>query len=235
MSYGFPPPYLPPSPPQAPYGYGGGYPSPGPAAYTALVGPTRFTGGWIKWAYFACVTIMGMCIIAGVVFNDQGQGEPWAGDYGSHELRDWGSMMFGLAFLFWCVAPVLGLIWLYTAWSSIPYEYRTISPGQAVGMMFVPIYNYYWIFKANVGLTSALDYALAGSGSMRQSSRGAAILGSIMQVIPYVNLFIAPFTWIFHMFSVDSARKELCERLAGSAQVGPTPAPIYGIPMGPTY
>jgi len=239
MSYGFPPPYLPPAAPQAPYGYGG-YPQPGPpmAFAPSFMGPIKFSGGWIKWAYFACITLMGMFMVAGWVFSDQGHGEPWSGDYGNYELSEWGGWMFAFAAMLWCVRLIFGLIWLHSAWSSIPYEYRSISPGQAVGMMFIPIYNLYWVFKANVGLTSALDYALAGSGSMRQASKGAAIFACIMQVIPYANLFLAPFTWVFHMFSVDAARKELCDLLAGSAGAqGPSapPAPIYGIPMGPTY
>lgn len=238
MSYGFPPPYQPPAPLQAPYGYGG-YPPPGPQgpmAFSPFMGPIRFSGGWLKWAYFACVTLMAMFVVAGLVFNEQGQGEPWSGDYGSYELRDWAGWLFGFAAMLWCLRLIFGLIWLHSAWSSIPYEYRAISPGQAVGMMFVPFYNLYWVFKANVGLASSLDFALAGSGSMRQASKGAAIFACILQVIPYVNIFLAPFTWVFHMFSIDAARKELCDRLAGAApQGGSPPGPIYGIPMGPSY
>ncbi len=51
---------------------------------------------------------------------------------------------------------VLFLIWLYRCWSTVPAADRRCSPGAAVGLLFVPLFNLYWIFVAIVGLSSSL-------------------------------------------------------------------------------
>jgi eukaryotic-like serine/threonine-protein kinase len=40
---------------------------------------------------------------------------------------------------------------LYKAWAALPANYARTTPGQAVGFMFVPFYNLYWIWNAYVG------------------------------------------------------------------------------------
>ncbi|MEA2043126.1 MAG: hypothetical protein U9N85_11325, partial [Bacteroidota bacterium] len=43
---------------------------------------------------------------------------------------------------------VLSLIILYKAWSVIKDGETNISPGAAVGYLFIPVFNFYWIFIA---------------------------------------------------------------------------------------
>ena len=40
---------------------------------------------------------------------------------------------------------------LYKAWAALPTNYARTTPGQAVGFIFVPFYNLYWVFNAYVG------------------------------------------------------------------------------------
>ena len=56
-------------------------------------------------------------------------------------------------------ALILFLIWLYQAWRLVSIGDEEYSPGLVVGLMFVPIFNFYWIFPAIVGLSSALQAA----------------------------------------------------------------------------
>lgn len=86
---------------------------------------------------------------------------------------------------------------------------RVITPGQAVGYMFIPFYNLYWIFACNNGLADAVDYALAASGSTERAPRGLITVACVCQVIPYVNMLIAPFVWFFVMLSMDKAKDSL--------------------------
>ena len=67
----------------------------------------------------------------------------------------------------------------------------------------------------DVALCTALDYSLAGTGSMARAPKGLAIAAAVTQVIPYVNLGIAPFMWMLFMFSADATKKELWDRTAG--------------------
>ncbi|MBX3216057.1 MAG: DUF4328 domain-containing protein [Labilithrix sp.] len=117
---------------------------------------------------------------------------------------------------------VTALVWLYKSWEMLPDSMRVtgngtrVSPGQAVGYLFIPFYNLYWYFVCSAGLTTALNRALANYGSPKRASGGLAIAAAILQVIPYVNLFFAPFLWIAFMFNVESAKREYA-RLSGRA------------------
>ena len=219
-------PYAPPAP-------GMGY-----SGYAAAPG----TGGWIKWVYLACMALMVALGVGGLAFSSLGDGDydPSTGSYeeGDSDLQALAGGMLTFAALMWVLRVVFGLVWLYSAWSTIPPELRftksrSMSPGAAVGLMFVPFYNLYWIFAANVGLCDALDYGLMSVGSPRRGPRGLAITSCVLQVIPYANIFLAPFMWIFFMFAADSARNELLLRLAQGSAPAPQPYGYYGAP--PAY
>lgn len=115
---------------------------------------------------------------------------------------------------------VTALVWLYKSWEMLPDSMRVtgsgtrVTPGQAVGYLFIPFYNLYWYFVCSSGLTAALNRALANYGSPKRASGGLAIAAAILQVIPYVNMFLAPFLWIAFMFNVESAKREYA-RLSG--------------------
>lgn len=44
-----------------------------------------------------------------------------------------------------------GIVWLvlwYKAWSSIQDGYARTTPGKAIGLLFIPFFNIYWVFQA---------------------------------------------------------------------------------------
>jgi hypothetical protein len=112
------------------------------------------------------------------------------------------------------------LVWIYKSWEMLPDSMRYtasgthVSPGQAVGCLFIPFYNLYWYFVCSVGLCSALNMALTGLGSPKRASTGLATAAAIFQVIPYVNILVAPFMWLIFMFNVEEAKREYA-RLSG--------------------
>jgi hypothetical protein len=40
---------------------------------------------------------------------------------------------------------------IYKVWAALPASYARMTPGRAVGLMFVPFYNLYWVWNAYVG------------------------------------------------------------------------------------
>lgn len=50
------------------------------------------------------------------------------------------------------LSVILNMIYLYRAWKCLQPGGATVTPGAAVGFMFIPIFQYYWIFKAIGGL-----------------------------------------------------------------------------------
>lgn len=47
---------------------------------------------------------------------------------------------------------VFECILLYKIWETLPASYRKITPGKAVGFMFIPFYNFYWVFENYISL-----------------------------------------------------------------------------------
>jgi len=53
-------------------------------------------------------------------------------------------------------AGVVALIMWYKAWKAIQNGHARTTPGKAIGFLFIPFYNFYWIFQAYWGF--AKDY-----------------------------------------------------------------------------
>lgn len=56
----------------------------------------------------------------------------------------------GLGGMIW--GMVYALIILYRCWSLIPSPIARTTPGKAVGFLFIPFFNWYWVFQAVHGL-----------------------------------------------------------------------------------
>jgi hypothetical protein len=64
--------------------------------------------------------------------------------------------LLGLAVPFILAGAVAMFVFVYRMWKCIQDGYARTTPGKAVGLMFVPIYNIYWIFQVLPGF--ARDY-----------------------------------------------------------------------------
>jgi hypothetical protein len=51
------------------------------------------------------------------------------------------------------VGNIYQYILLYRYWQGVQDENSRVSPGKAVGFLFIPLFNYYWMFKAYWGLS----------------------------------------------------------------------------------
>ena len=73
------------------------------------------------------------------------------------------SMMAGLSALM-CIGyipmiayAVLQFILIYKLWKVVQDGYASTSAGKAVGFLFIPLFNYYWMFRAFWGLSKDLN------------------------------------------------------------------------------
>jgi hypothetical protein len=64
---------------------------------------------------------------------------------------DWRLML--LPFALGTYASVVSLVLLYKMWRAIQGGVARATPGEAVGFLFIPFYNIYWIFQAFWGWT----------------------------------------------------------------------------------
>lgn len=112
-------------------------------------------------------------------------------------------LVIGLAAL--VAGMVFGMILLYRAWAIIqPHGART-TPGKAVGFLFIPFFNFYWMFVAYRGLL--LDFTALGAraGIAMQPKVGLATATCVLLLvgmipIPIVNMLIQlAYTVLFFM------------------------------------
>jgi hypothetical protein len=65
----------------------------------------------------------------------------------------------------WMASSILALAVAYTAWGllhlscwrALPERYRATTPGIAVGLLFVPVFNFYWSFVSLGKLASGFE------------------------------------------------------------------------------
>ena len=210
---GFGPPPAPP-PPQAPYAPLAN-PYAAPYAGPPVVSAGGVPGSAMKWLFVAGYAGYWVFAFAGYAVTVAVAGAADAGD--ATALA--GTLLILVGVLSLLLGFVASLVWLYKAWSTVPQEMRYsdsgkwVTPGQAVGYLFIPFYNLYWVFIANVGLCEAVNRTLLSRGRQPQAPKGVAIAACVTHIIPYCNLLVAPVLWTIYMFQVDRARREM---LAGT-------------------
>lgn len=118
---------------------------------------------------------------------------------GNRNVGPDGSLFFGLWLLTMVAAIICGAVLHYQLWSLLPQEYRATTPGKAVGLMFIPIYNIFWSFttwpklaeglrhfQERIGQTPANDNKRVAS-EMAISSAAFFGLILLMMITPFGN------------------------------------------------
>lgn len=88
-------------------------------------------------------------------------------------------------------ALVCIFIWLFQAWRIVLHDDEEYSPGLMVGMLFVPVFNLYWMFRAIPGLSEALQEELRYMAPHRTHSAGRTpgLIACFLMLIPYFQPF----------------------------------------------
>ncbi|MBX3260396.1 MAG: hypothetical protein KIS78_03545 [Labilithrix sp.] len=132
-----------------------------------------------------------------------------------------GMGLFGLWYMLLFVYGIVNAVWLYKFWSWIPPEQRHtsmwkkyISPGTAVGFMFIPYFNLYWMFVVYLGIADVMERLRVQYPSSKGSAKTLAIL---TLVIPFVFFPAGPFLQFFFAKHVEEMASEMHARMAGAA------------------
>jgi hypothetical protein len=98
----------------------------------------------------------------------------------------------GLSAIF---AGLLTLIWIGRSWNCVPAEDGGMSGAKAVLLMFVPLFNIYWMFRVVPGLSTALTRALErrDPDTPAATGYGAGLAACIMSLIGLNVLALVPF------------------------------------------
>jgi len=123
-------------------------------------------------------------------------------------------------------AVVLFIIWLYRAWSVVSRPEDDPTPGMAIGLLFVPFFNFYWMFRVIPGLSAVLQRELHKRDPARHHGAGwgVGLAACIVALIPYVNVAsVVLFPVWLNLANNAINRLVVAEDGGGEAGVGPSP------------
>jgi len=101
--------------------------------------------------------------------------------------------------LLWIVSGIVFLFWLHAAWACLAGEPGKVLPGLAVGLMFVPLFNLYWVFRMIPGLSWRLTGALKRRSSSQVFSAGMW-LGLASVILSLISAFASGEMLRYHIF-----------------------------------
>ena len=67
--------------------------------------------------------------------------------------------------VFWCMLH-------YHLWKVVPRDIARTTPGKAVGLTFIPLFNFYWVFVSCLGLSKDINKTLQQQGIQYRVSEG---------------------------------------------------------------
>jgi hypothetical protein len=84
-------------------------------------------------------------------------------------------------------AAVMWLVLLHKGWRVIQDESARTTPGRAVGFLFIPFFNFYWIFQAVWGWAQDYNtYVEARGYSIPRMPEGLGLAISILAVVSII-------------------------------------------------
>lgn len=80
----------------------------------------------------------------------------------------------------------------YGLWKAVPEQYREVTPGKAVGFLFIPLFNCYWVFCSYLNVNRGLN-RLADAHSLPppRANVGLATAASVFFVVSWFLGLIA--------------------------------------------
>jgi hypothetical protein len=89
------------------------------------------------------------------------------------------------------------LVLVYRSWSCLPREEARMSPGTAVGLLFVPVFNLFWMFQVWYGFAVDYNRTLRARQYPLHPLPGWLYLsfcvGALLSLVPVVNFVVVPF------------------------------------------
>lgn len=112
-----------------------------------------------------------------------------------------------------------GLVWLYKAWSWLPWDQRYtrhwrnwLVPSHVALMMLIPYFHYYWMFVANVGLCDALDRLRVSYPTSKPAPKNLAIAACVCQLL--IPFPVGSILWFVFMSRVERMTAEMSASMA---------------------
>ena len=109
--------------------------------------------------------------------------------------------------------PFIFFFFIYKGWEAVPENSRGLKPWKAIGQLFIPLFNLYWVFVAIKDLPKELNAYIQKNGVQTPLlSESMALWISILvilMVIPWLDFFVAIALWIIAIIFMNNLKKTL--------------------------
>ncbi len=172
-------------------------------------GQLRFRYRWI-WITSIVSIIAAVALIAAIAVIIVRELEPSDDIFlGLHAVNVVG-FLSSVSSIFNTAAWVFIWMFLFSFWKSIPDNIARVSPGYAVGFLFIPFFQLYWIFIAFIGGANDMNkafklYQRVGAQLGEKAkfvSKGAAIMLSLLLFLLPAFLLVLPI--LLRLYGVPS-------------------------------
>jgi hypothetical protein len=117
-----------------------------------------------------------------------------------------GSILVLVLFLYYLI---ILLLLVHRMWRALPAATARTTPGKAVGFLFIPLFNLYWIFQVFWGFARDYNRTVAARGlAVPRLPQWWFLFFSILNILFYF-LFFSPFVFITLPFAMTGLALEL--------------------------
>ena len=134
-----------------------------------------------------------------------------------------------LSYLFGCLLCIAGVVFfamlLFQLWKLIPPDIARTTPAMAVGLVFIPFFNFYWIFVAYKGLGEDMNKLLLRRGIPYRINESLGLTACILILcccIPYLGILFSLPGLIVMIFFIKSVKNGAITMLEQEINVNST-------------
>lgn len=113
--------------------------------------------------------------------------------------------LFGLGCLSFLISEIVVLVFLHRAWKCIHYGGRArTTPGKAIGFLFIPFFNLYWLFQGIAGLPADWNATMS---SHQETTSAPRLSEGLFLSFCIIHLVFAP----INLFLIVPLVSQLCK------------------------
>lgn len=178
------------------------------------------------------LTVAMFAIIGGAAASESGDIDPAAGG----AIAGGGILLMILGSIILLASSIVVLVLYYKMWVAIQDGHARTTPGKAVGFMFIPLFNLYWVFQAIWGYSKDYnEYLRRHSIPAQPLSEGLFLTACILPLLgwfPFVGSLIGIANLVVCIIIVNS----ICNSINALAYARPQTAVLeaeYATPQEP--
>jgi hypothetical protein len=104
------------------------------------------------------------------------------------DAMEWTNPTFIISTLFSFYGAIVAFLFIHRIWRLIPISYARTAPGKAVGFLFIPLYDFYWIFQVIYGWTK--DFNKTVRNLEKNWDKAPETLGLVVSIVSAIVFFV---------------------------------------------